>query len=192
VKYALYNKSDGHVLGHGSAPDGYDLAQLEDAETGVIEVSEEPDPHTKVVEGSIVPMMPEEIEQVKFPSIKMQAPARVRQIVSSARQTYITELPGQDALYQAKETEAKAFLAEANPVMADYPLLSAETGITAPTAAELANLWISMGMQWRSVAAQIEAARMTANTAIGAATTVLEIEAALAALDTAIAGLPTP
>lgn len=118
--------------------------------------------------------------------------ASVREMVGTTRQAYITDLPGQDAIYQAKETEAEAYLDDPSPNMADYPLLSAETGITAPTAADLATLWITMGTQWRSIAAQIEAARMTANAAIAGATTIAQIDAALAALDTAIDGLPQP
>ncbi len=121
---------------------------------------------------------------------KTKALASVRDYISSARQNYITDLPGQDAIYQAKENEAVAYLAETNPVLTDYPLLNAETGITAATATELANLWLTLAQQWRSVAAQLEAARMTANASIGSATTIAEIDAALAALDATIANLP--
>jgi len=127
-----------------------------------------------------------------IPWHKGEALALVREKVGATRQAYITDLPGQDAIYQAKETEAKAYLADASPDMADYPMLDAETGITEPTAAELATLWITMGTQWRSIAAQIEAARMTANGAIESAATVAQIEAALTALDTTLAGLPSP
>jgi hypothetical protein len=123
---------------------------------------------------------------------KAEAAKTVKSVVGNARLNYITDLPGQDAIYQAKEAEAKAYLAEAAPVLADYPLLGAETGITAANPTELANLWLTMGNQWRSVAALIEAARMTASGAISGATTAAEIEAALAALDTALAGLPQP
>lgn len=129
----------------------------------------------------------ETLEQAKVVAANL-----VRRKVTHAREAYITDLPGQDAIYQAKEAEAKAYLAEAAPVLADYPLLDAETGITAANPTELANLWLTMGNQWRSVAALIEAARMTVNGAISGATTAEEIEAALTALDTALAGLPQP
>jgi len=123
---------------------------------------------------------------------KGKALASVREMVGTTRQAYITDLPGQDAIYQAKETEAKAYIDDPSPNMAGYPMLAAETGITAATPTELANLWITMGTQWRSVAAQVEAARMTANAAIGNAATVADIEAALTALDTTLAGLSPP
>lgn len=114
----------------------------------------------------------------------------VKESIATARLDRITSLPGQDAIYQAKENEAVAYLAATNPVLTDYPLLNAETGITAATPEELANLWLALAQQWRSVAAQLEAARMTANASIGSATTIAEIDAALATLDAAIANLP--
>lgn len=127
-----------------------------------------------------------------IPWHKEQGLTKVKELIAAARQNYITDLPGQDAIYQAKENEAIAYLAATNPVLTDYPLLNAETGITASTPTELANLWVTLAQQWRSVAAQLEAARMTANASIGSATTIAEIDAALAALDTALAGLPQP
>lgn len=120
---------------------------------------------------------------------KAEAAKTVKSVVGNARLNYITDLPGQDAIYQAKENEATAYLAATSPTLADYPLLNAETGITAPTATELANLWITMAQQWRSVAAQLEAARMIANASIGSATSVAEVEAALTNLETTIAAL---
>jgi plasmid maintenance system antidote protein VapI len=120
---------------------------------------------------------------------KAEAAKTVKSVVGNARLNYITDLPGQDAIYQAKENEATAYLAATSPTLTDYPLLNAETGITAPTATELANLWITMAQQWRSVAAQLEAARMTANASVNLATTVAEVDAALAVLNDAIANL---
>lgn len=189
MRYVLYNKLTGRVSGYGYTPQWDDLPTFENQDTGVIETDENPEGYVKVVDGLIVPMTEQEIEQELFPDLKSEAPGRIRQVISSARRTYITDLPGQDAIYQAKETEAKAYLAEATPILADYPLLSAEIGITAATATELANLWITLAQQWRSVAAQLEAARMTANASVNLATTVAEVDAALAVLNDAIANL---
>jgi hypothetical protein len=120
---------------------------------------------------------------------KAKAVKTVKNVVGVARLNYITDLPGQDAIYQAKENEAAAYLATTNSVLTDYPLLNAETGITAATPTELANLWLTLAQQWRSVAAQLEAARMTANASVNLATTVAEVDAALAVLNDAIANL---
>lgn len=47
----------------------------------------------------------------------------------------VTDLPGQSMI---KEAEARAFLADPAPDMANYPMLSAEVGISAPDVETLA------------------------------------------------------
>jgi hypothetical protein len=122
-------------------------------------------------------------------SAKAAAHAAVEAAVSAIRHAFVTDLPGQEMIYLAKEAEARAWQAATDPDLADYPFLQAEVGLTAATPAALATLWLSMAGQWRAVAAQIEAARMTATAAIGAATTPAEAEAAVAALQEALAGV---
>ena len=100
---------------------------------------------------------------------KAEVIARVNVAVTAARRLYVTELPGQEMVYMAKETEALRYLSLPAPDLAEYPLLSAEVGITAPSAHELAQIWANMGALWRSAAAQIEAMRMTALIAIDTA-----------------------
>ena len=85
-------------------------------------------------------------------------------------------------IYLAKEAEARAWIADPAPDPANYPLLSAEVGITAPDAASLAQLWLNMAVLWRAAAAQLEALRMTIGAAIDAAETPEDVAAALAAL----------
>lgn len=113
---------------------------------------------------------------------KAAAVARAGQMVAAARTGFITDLPGQEMIYLGKEDEARRWLGAAEPVLADYPFLEAEVGITAATPHDLATLWLAMAAAWRGVAAQIEAARMTAMGEISAATTAGEAEAAVAAL----------
>lgn len=120
---------------------------------------------------------------------KATALATVDSSIATIRRAFVTDLPGQEMIYLAKEAEARAWQAATDPDPADYPFMSAEVGVTAPTPAALASLWLTMGAQWRAVAAQIEAARMTATAAIGAATTPAEAEAAVAALQAALAGI---
>jgi len=124
--------------------------------------------------------------------MRQRARVAVQERVASVRRAYITDLPGQELIYNAKEAEAKAWIADPSPDPANYPLLSAEVGITEPTAADLANLWVTNAAQWRALAAQLEAARMTANIAISAATTQAEIDAALAALESDLSAMPDP
>ncbi len=68
--------------------------------------------------------------------------------------------PGKHQIYADKRMEAERYLAAAQagelPDLALYPYLSAETGLTAATAADLAELWIYMDGLWKQVAALIE------------------------------------
>ncbi len=111
---------------------------------------------------------------------------RINAIAGALRRTFITSIPGQEMLYLAKEAEARAWVADSAPDMADYPLLSAEIGpgLTAPDAGQLAQLWLNMGAQWRQVAAQIETARLGAVYAVEAAPD----EATIAAIEAAYQG----
>lgn len=111
------------------------------------------------------------------------ARARLTAHITTARAALITVLPGQDMIYQAKEAEARAWIADPSPDPANYPLLAAEIGLTAPDAHSLAQLWLNMAQLWRQAAADLEALRLGVGAAIDAAETVEEVEAALQTLD---------
>jgi hypothetical protein len=100
---------------------------------------------------------------------KAAAQARLIGVMSAARLAFVTPLPGQDMVYLAKETEARAWVGEVSPDLADYPLLSAEVGITAPDANQLAQLWLNMASLWRGAAAELEGLRLSTQAAIAAA-----------------------
>ncbi|MDQ1847660.1 hypothetical protein Q9299_05105 [Gemmobacter fulvus] len=110
---------------------------------------------------------------------KSAARAEITARISAARSAMITTLPGQQMIYLAKEAEARAFLTDPAPDLAAYPLLSAEIGITAPNALQLAQIWLNMGDLWRSTAAGLEALRLGSAAAVEAAGTVAEVEAAM-------------
>ncbi len=129
----------------------------------------------RVVEGALI--------RISIDPLKAEARGRLARAITASRTALITDLPGQQMIYLAKEAEARAWLADAAPNPAEYPLLSAEVGITAPDAPSLAQLWLNMGQLWRAAAAQLEALRMSTLAAIDAAETPEDIEAALAALD---------
>ncbi|WP_370341788.1 hypothetical protein [Pararhodobacter marinus] len=124
----------------------------------------------------------EDIAATALAEAKASARATLHAWMTEARRAAITDLPGQDLIYQAKEAEARAYVADPSPDLADYPLLSAEIGITAPDAAALAALWISLSADWRATAATLEALRMATGSAIDNATSEAAITAALAAL----------
>ena len=99
--------------------------------------------------------------------------------------------PGKHQIYADKRNEAERYLTEAQsgelPNLSGFPYLSAETGITAETAADLAELWIYMDSQWKQVAALIEQITIGAKAQVRTAVSQAEIDAivtaAAAALD---------
>lgn len=127
-------------------------------------------------------------------ALKANASSAVNRAIGEYRLNFITDIPGQQAIYQAKRDEAVAFLA-LDPVPSDptgFPLLTAETGLTAPTAAELAQLWLDLNTFWVQVSADLEAMRITAIQAINAAANRPAIDAAVSALEAAIAAYVPP
>jgi hypothetical protein len=118
-------------------------------------------------------------------ALKREVVAKINARAGAARATFITVLPGQDMLYLEKRGEAVAYVA-ANPdptTLGGFPLLAAEVGpgLTAPTAYQLAQIWLYMGEQWKLAAGQIETARLGAVYAVEAAATEAEIAAIEAA-----------
>lgn len=101
--------------------------------------------------------------------------SKVNQRVSYIRGKYITPILEQGAIYNEKRNEAIAYLADPDPNMDQYPFLSGEVGITAPTAYELAQLWLNLAAIWIEAGAQIEKIRVGANTRIEAATSEEEV-----------------
>lgn len=97
------------------------------------------------------------------------------------RLRFITGGAGQALTYAQKADEAKAFLAASDPVDADYPLLVAEIGITAPTILEVATVVHAAYAQWQQIGAAIEAMRLGTKAGIEDAATIDGANAAAAA-----------
>ena len=112
---------------------------------------------------------------------KGRAVARINEVSGSMRAQYVTVIPGQEMIYLAKEAEAARYLADPAPDLADYPMISAEVGLTAPTAYELAQLWVNMSDLWRGIAAQIETWRLGTIAQIETAADVATVDAIVAA-----------
>ena len=129
----------------------------------------------------IDPRTPEDHAR-ELATARQTAIREITAIRGAARLAYITDLPGQDMLYMAKMEEARAFIAEAEPDPADYPLIASEVGVTAPTAEEVAQVFLNLNALWRLAAGAIDAACFGAEAAVYAATTATEIDAALIAL----------
>lgn len=109
-------------------------------------------------------------------------------LIEVARARFVTLLPGQEAIYQAKEAEARSFLARVRggDDLDDFPYLAAEVGITAPTAHDLAQLWLQRGAVNRRRGAETERMRFTAREAIRTARTVDALDSVIQAVVTQI------
>lgn len=125
---------------------------------------------------------------------KAEALQRITAAVQDVRLRLVTPLPGQDAIYTAKQAEAARYVA-AQPepaTLAEFPFLRAEVGITAPTARELAQLWLNMAHLFAVVGAATEGARKAAEAAIAGARDVEAVDKAEADFAAALAGLVLP
>lgn len=110
--------------------------------------------------------------------LRAQALSKVDREAEAQRLRHITPGAGQALVYEQKRAEAQRMENDPDPVASNYPLLAAEVGITAPTLAEVGSKVRELSAAWLATAAAIEAARLGAKVAIGAAATPPEIRAA--------------
>lgn len=127
--------------------------------------------------------------QVDLTFIKNRHLTTVRTIISDVRSQFVTVLPGQEMIYLNKEKEAAEYVAATDPDINDFPMIQSEVGVTAPTAYQVAQVWLYMGAQWRAVAASLERIRMVATNSINSATTETEVLEAVTDMQTALAAL---
>jgi len=106
------------------------------------------------------------------------------------RRSWVTNTPAQQMIYVEKAKEARTYLSlpVVPALLTDFPLMSAEIGITAPDAYQLAQIWANMETLWLQAAADIERERISALTLVreeASVQTILEIAtAACIALET--------
>lgn len=112
-----------------------------------------------------------------LPALRAAREAEIARAAAAARALFAT--PGKDGIYLSKREEAEAWIAAGEPEdLAEYPYLSQETGVTAPTTSQLALLWINLNILWVKVyGPQIEGREQRAKQAIALAATPAEIEA---------------
>ena len=119
-------------------------------------------------------------------TLRAEARRRIDAEAEAIRQRHVTPGAGQAMTYLAKESQARACMAEESPDPAAYPLLAAtagierhpETGEVAEAVQDVAAIVLLILDQWMQAAAAIERARISAKQAVDDATTPAEIEAA--------------
>ena len=100
-------------------------------------------------------------------TFKTEKKAELDAAVEAIRGRFITLSAGQSMVYQEKEREALAYLAD-NSVVG--PHLEAEVGITGETLFQVATVITFMANQWRLISSRIESKRLATKTAIDSAT----------------------
>jgi hypothetical protein len=167
----FYDPADGRCLFTiaGDAPHGLPGARITLPEGNLGQLSS-----WRVIDGMLV--------SHDLGPAKEAAILTVNRAAGAARLALMTDIPGQTAIYAAKEAEARAWLAAQPNSLADYPFLAAEVGITAQTPQQLAQLWLNLAGLFRQAGAQSEQARLAAIAAITAATSREEIAGVLATI----------
>ncbi len=114
--------------------------------------------------------------------LKTMMKAEIDASAEAERLKYITPGSGQALTYSQKSDEANRYLVAVSPVAADYPLLSAEVGITASDIGGVAAIVKAAFTQWQIIGARIEASRLKAKASIEEASTEEAVRAAAAAV----------
>lgn len=109
---------------------------------------------------------PADVPVQSLDQLKMSLKVSVDAAAENERLRYITAGAGQALTYMQKSEEARRYLSEENPDADNYPLLSAEVGITAPDIRSVADIVSQAFSLWQQVGAVIEATRLGAKAAI--------------------------
>jgi len=160
----------------------YAVYRATDAQAAVIEAATWPDGVELVDPPTGVPLFGGEWLQPDLASLQAEACARIDATAEALRQTVLTPGTGQMAVYQAKETQARAILQDPEPDETKYPDIYNEVGITADTVQEVAMAVLAAAERWRLLGRCIEKARLAGKKVVNAAD-----PAAIKAAETAVA-----
>jgi len=108
---------------------------------------------------------------VDLDSLKASLKADVDRAAETERLKYITAGAGQAMTYQEKFAELVAYEADSNPLKANYPMMSAEIGITGSSLTAVAAAIRGAYDLWKLIGGAIEIARLKAKADIDKAST---------------------
>jgi hypothetical protein len=134
----------------------------------------------RVVDGALV--------RVSHAALIRDKVAEANRLIGDTRLQFITEIPGQQMVYSAKEAEARDYLAQPTEPdsLVDYPFIAAECVATGLDAYFVAQIFINLAAQWRYIGARLEGLRIASCDALKAATSPAEITAIMTDLHTAL------
>lgn len=107
--------------------------------------------------------MPAARVHVSLDALKDALKQSIDDAAETERLRHITPGHGQSMTYMQKSDEARRYLAAD---AGDYPLLSAEVGITAPDIGGVATVVLEAYSQWQQIGAIIEAVRLGSKAAV--------------------------
>ena len=125
----------------------------------------------------------------RLPEIKSKALRFVDEECSKIRSLYVTSISGQEMIYTMKRDEAVAYLNDSNPILSNYPWISAEIGVTADTAYEVAQVYINMSAMFTQALAALENIRLGTVYTINSATEKTGVDTALDNFSTGLSTL---
>lgn len=163
-----------HVLDAILAEQGLDPVDGYFTGASFVAVDEVPETVAALIASTFAPVPIEQACAAEIAAINAQA--------GEQRARYATNIPFQGDLYQLKEREALLFVSDSYPDSDTYPILYAESAARSLPPATVAAEYLANAAQLPRILAAIEGVRMGAITAIKAAATVAEIEAALVAV----------
>ncbi|NSX84472.1 hypothetical protein G6L86_02630 [Agrobacterium tumefaciens] len=178
-KYAAFD-AEGQITGFYDSidsppPENLDIIEITDDEWLMLLTGS----GYTIVDGAIVDPPP--AEEIPLAVIKIGLKAKIDADAEAERLKYITSGAGQALTYMQKSDEARRYLAEETPTGSDYPLLSAEVGITGGDVRDVALVVSGAYAQWQLIGAQIEAVRLGTKAAIEVATNAADAQAAYGA-----------
>lgn len=200
MRHYIKTTSDGMILEAGTVQDDVFDYLTDSANLTVREVSAPVDPQQSFWDGTEVRDLPakpfpwsvfdtvsetwgEPAGNEELARLKALAVHKINRQIGRTRTHFAAFIEFQDSLYSEKQSEARDYLA-ATPEPSDlsqFVLMAKEVGKTAPTAQQLAQIWLNKRHMWVAVLADIEGIRADRFIEIDAATTATEIETTVAA-----------
>lgn len=117
---------------------------------------------------------------------KERALEAIREIRTQSRLLFVSDIPGQSAVYVAKNEEAiqllTAYSFDDEIPLSDFPLIASEVGVTAATAWDVAQVFANLNLLWRHAAGAVDGACFRAEAAVNQATTPGAVEAVVSTL----------
>lgn len=178
-RYELHEKSD--ILLNTGPGEGFVKGEFSDATHYVaggvaVEFPERPGP-LWVWDYTAAAWADTEAERLD--EIREEGARRINSAANAERKTLMTPLFGQETVLALKREEAAAFVADEAPDLSQYPLISAEVGLTGQTCFEVAQVFLNLNALAVETLAGIEARRMAALAAVEAAGNAAAVEAAV-------------